>query len=137
MSDIQDVWTARADAAWRALDHDTISSTISLICSRACCHYDPSEEKLRQTTQVHLIRCLFGNPSRQDQVEAEWLRWNDGAVVKLAQSIYDQRAFEDLPILADALEEAGCDNPAFLDHCRGEGPHALGCWVLDLILGYE
>jgi hypothetical protein len=63
--------------------------------------------------------------------------WNDGAVVKLAESIYTERAFDRLPILADALEDAGCTDAAVLDHCRGPGPHVRGCWVVDLVLGKE
>ena len=55
--------------------------------------------------------------------------------VKLAQGIYEERAFDRLPILADALEDAGCDNADILSHCRGPGPHARGCWVVDLLLG--
>jgi hypothetical protein len=46
----------------------------------------------------------------------------------------EERAFERLPILADALQDAGCENADILDHCRGPGPHARGCWVVDLIL---
>ena len=56
-------------------------------------------------------------------------------VVSLAEGIYAERAFDRLPILADALQDAGCDNPDVLDHCRGDGPHARVCWVVDLILG--
>jgi hypothetical protein len=55
--------------------------------------------------------------------------------VQLACAIYDDRAFEQLPILADALEEAGCDNADILAHCRGPGPHVRGCWLVDLLLG--
>lgn len=50
------------------------------------------------------------------------------------QAIYDTNTFEDLPIFGDALEDAGCDNEDVLQHCREHGPHARGCWVLDLIL---
>jgi hypothetical protein len=56
-------------------------------------------------------------------------------VVALAQSIYDERAFDRLPILGDALEEAGCQNAEILTHCREPGPHFRGCWALDLLLG--
>jgi hypothetical protein len=56
-------------------------------------------------------------------------------VTALAQGIYDERTFTDLPILADAMEEAGCDDADILNHCRGPGLHVLGCWVLDVILG--
>jgi hypothetical protein len=55
-------------------------------------------------------------------------------VVTLARSIYDDRRFTDLPILADALEESGCTSQELLDHLRGPGPHVLGCWGLDLVL---
>jgi hypothetical protein len=68
-------------------------------------------------------------------VKPEWLRWNDGTVAKLAQTIETERAFDCLPLLADALEEAGCDNQEILDHCRSTGEHVRGCWVVDLLLG--
>jgi len=58
-------------------------------------------------------------------------------VVKLAESIYDERAFDRMPILADALEEAGCANADILAHCRQPGEHVRGCWAVDLILGKE
>jgi len=53
----------------------------------------------------------------------------------LAQRIYEDRTFEHLPILADALEDAGCTEATILDHCRGPGPHVRGCHVLDVLLG--
>src|SRR5437588_522811 len=56
------------------------------------------------------------------------------AALALARAAYDERRFGDLPVLADALEEAGCTDEAILAHCRGRGPHARGCWVLDQIL---
>jgi hypothetical protein len=55
----------------------------------------------------------------------------------IAESIYDHRAFERMPELADALAAAGCSNPEILSHCRGPGPHVRGCWVVDLVLGKE
>jgi hypothetical protein len=64
-------------------------------------------------------------------------RWLSSTVVSLAQTVYAERAFDRLPILADALEEAGCDNADILAHCRGDEPHVRGCWVVDLILGKE
>jgi hypothetical protein len=63
------------------------------------------------------------------------LHWNGNTVSKMAQAIYGDRAFEHLPILADALEEAGCTDAAILDHCRQPGEHVRGCWVVDLLLG--
>jgi hypothetical protein len=58
-------------------------------------------------------------------------------VKKLAAAIYDDTAFDRLPILADALEEAGCHDAEILAHCRGPGPHVRGCWVIDLLIGKE
>jgi hypothetical protein len=55
-------------------------------------------------------------------------------IPKLAEAIYEERAFDRMPILADALEEAGCADADVLRHCRDPGPHVRGCWVLDLIL---
>jgi hypothetical protein len=55
----------------------------------------------------------------------------------IAQGIYAGRAFDRLPILHDALLDAGCDDEAILSHCRCEGPHVRGCWVIDLLLGKE
>ena len=85
--------------------------------------------------QLDLFRDVFGSPFRPVSVDASWLTWNDVMIVTLAQAIYDERRFQDLPILADALEEAGCTNADILDHCRGPGPQVRGCWVIDLILG--
>jgi hypothetical protein len=68
------------------------------------------------------------------RIEPAWLAWYGGSVVRLARVIYDERKFEWMPVLADALEEAGCDDASVLEHLRGPGPHALGCFVLDLLL---
>lgn len=70
-------------------------------------------------------------------VDPAWLSWNDGVVAKMAQAIRDERSFDRLPILADALEEAGCTDAEFLNHCRERGPHGRGCWVVDLLAGGE
>jgi hypothetical protein len=82
-----------------------------------------------------LLRCIFGNPFRPATLDDSWLRWNGGIVVQIAESINDERSFGSLPVLADALEEAGCHEADILSHCRHEGPHALGCWVVDLLRG--
>jgi hypothetical protein len=87
--------------------------------------------------QAILLRDLFGNPFRSVAIDPAWLSWSDGTVTKLAQAIYDNRTFDQLPILADALEEAGCDNADILTHCREPGEHVRGCWVVDLLLGKE
>jgi hypothetical protein len=79
-----------------------------------------------------LIRDLFGNPFRPVAVDPVW---RTSTVVSLAEGVYAERAFDRLPILADALQDTGCESPDVLDHCRGPGPHARGCWVVDLLLG--
>jgi hypothetical protein len=84
--------------------------------------------------QADLLREIFGNPFRNVVVLPGWLTWSGGAISKLARAICDERRFEDLPILADALEEAGCTEEAILKHCREPGEHVRGCWVVDLIL---
>jgi hypothetical protein len=84
---------------------------------------------------VKLMRDIFGNPFSPITLLANWLHWNDSCPVRIAEAIYDERAFDRLPILADALEDAGCDNADILAHCRGPGPHVRGCWVVDLLLG--
>jgi hypothetical protein len=93
-----------------------------------------SEEQHRQS---NMFRDIFGNPFRPVVLDPAWLAWNGGTVRKMAQAIYDDRAFDRLPILADALEEAGCANRDILDHCRSGGDHVRGCWVIDLLLGKE
>jgi hypothetical protein len=84
-----------------------------------------------------LLRDIFGNPFRPATINHAWLAWNDGTVRKIAQAIYDERAFDRLPILADALEDAGGNDENILNHCRSEGQHVRGCWVVDLVLGKE
>jgi hypothetical protein len=93
------------------------------------------KEELAEASR--LLRELVGNPFRPVAAEPAWLRWNDGAVVKMAKAIDGAGRFADLPILADALEDAGCDNDDLLSHCRTPDGHAAGCWAVDLILGKE
>ncbi|OAI55046.1 hypothetical protein AYO44_13655 [Planctomycetaceae bacterium SCGC AG-212-F19] len=82
--------------------------------------------------QCKLLREMFGNPFRPVALSSAWQTTN---VVALARAIYDERAFDRMPILADALEDAGCDNADILNHCRQPGEHVRGCWVVDLLLG--
>jgi hypothetical protein len=92
-----------------------------------------ADERSRQSLLLRDIFSPFG-PAR---VDPAWLVWSDGIATQIAQAIYKDRAFDRLPVLADALEDAGCDDPAILDHCRSVGIHARGCWVVDLVLGKE
>jgi hypothetical protein len=83
--------------------------------------------------QVSLLRDTFGNPFQPVTIDPSWRAWNGGTAVNLAAAIYADRAFDRLPLLADALEDAGCADPAILGHCRGGGKHVRGCWVVDLL----
>ncbi|MDY3561239.1 hypothetical protein R5W23_002514 [Gemmata sp. JC673] len=62
-------------------------------------------------------------------------QWRTDTVRALAAQVYESRGFSAMPILADALQDAGCDSDDILNHCRGPGPHVRGCWVVDLVLG--
>jgi hypothetical protein len=81
-----------------------------------------------------LIRDAFRGPLRPIRAGPTWLV---GAPRKVAVTVYQEHRFADVPILADALEDAGCDHADLLSHLRGPGPHVRGCWALDLILGKE
>lgn len=83
---------------------------------------------------VRILQDIFGNPFRRVTLKPAW---RTSSVTSLAHGIYDERRFADLPILADALEDAGCTHKKLLSHCRGPGPHVRGCWVVDLLLGKE
>jgi hypothetical protein len=112
-------------------DHVTAVRTVSAACVKG---NGLAVVDMRRRDQASLLRDIFGNPFRRAVVEATWLT---PTVTDLATTIYDDRAFDRMPILADALEEAGCDDKDVLEHCRGPGPHCRGCWVVDLILGKE
>jgi hypothetical protein len=90
-----------------------------------------------QTAQCELLRCVFANPFQPVSLEAAWLSHHGGIVAKISRAVYDERAFDRLAIVADALEEAGCTNADILSHCRNPGPHVRGCWVVDLLLRNE
>jgi hypothetical protein len=87
-----------------------------------------------RAAQAELIRCIFGNPFRPVTLNPSWLT---SAVLGLAETFYQDRAFNLLLILADALEEAGCDHADLLHHCRSKGAHTRGCWVVDLLRAKE
>jgi hypothetical protein len=98
-----------------------------------------SEVGLGADKQFALLCCLFDYPWRPAPADRDLPRYAAGgsggdAVLRLAQTAYDRRAWGALPVLADALEEVGFDDADALNHLRGPGPHARGCWVLDLIL---
>ena len=92
-----------------------------------------SARRAEREVRANIVRDIFGNPFRPVAFAPTW-RTTDA--VALARGIYDDRAFDRMPILADALQDAGCDNDDILGHCRDTGtPHARGCWVVDHVLG--
>jgi hypothetical protein len=91
---------------------------------------------VEESVLIGLVRDIVGNPFRSTAtVGPELKSWCDGAIPKLAGDIYDRRCFEQIPLLADALEDAGCTDAELLGHLRSPGPHVRGCWALDLVLG--
>ncbi|MCE9560579.1 MAG: hypothetical protein K8U57_00860 [Planctomycetes bacterium] len=92
------------------------------------------EAGLEPAVQSALLRCVFGNPFQPVKLDPQWLT---STVTALAAGIYADRAFDRLPILADALQDAGCDCELLLSHCRELGQHCRGCWVVDILLEKE
>jgi hypothetical protein len=93
---------------------------------------EPSATEL--AAQSDILRDIFGNPFRPVTFDA---KWRTSTALALAEQMYGTREFSAMPILADALQDAGCDNEGILEHCRWLGPHVRGCWVVDLVLGKE
>jgi hypothetical protein len=85
--------------------------------------------------QTELLRDIFGNPFRPVGIDPDW---RTSTVVALARHMYESRDFSAMPILADALQDAGCENEHVLNHCRDpQQVHVRGCWVVDLVLGKD
>jgi len=94
----------------------------------------PAECRTASIAEAALVRDIFGNPFRPVTFSPDW---RTSTALALAAQMYESRDFSAMPILADALQDAGCDNPDVLDHCRQPGQHVRGCWVVDLVLGKE
>ena len=109
-----------------------VADTVADVTINAVAYNAAKAEEL--AVQCHLLRDIFGNPFRTVSIGS--CRRN-AEVITLAQAIYDSRAFDRLPTLADALQVAGCDDQVLLEHCRVPGRHVRGCWVVDLLLGKE
>jgi hypothetical protein len=130
---------ARACAAREgAFRHSGLADGVEEIDDAGLAHCRFAFETLYRT-QHNLTRCIFGNPFVPPlHLDPAWLKWQDATVLRMATAIYEERAFDRMPVLADALLDAGCDEEAVLAHCRQQGSiHARGCWVLDLLLGRE
>jgi hypothetical protein len=81
--------------------------------------------------QPALVRCIFGDPFRPAIFDPSW---RSDTVVSLATQMYETRNFLLMPIMGDALADAGCPDGDILEHCRVSGPHVRGCHVVDLVL---
>jgi hypothetical protein len=114
-----DAWTAAWDASWEA----------ALVAGPGDA-FNPVRER-----QASLLRAVL-EPPTPPSLDPAWRTWNDGCLVKMARTIRDERRYSDLPILADALQDAGCNDEALLA-CRVNAPALRGCWVVDLLATEE
>ena len=117
--------------AWLAASHVSLSSY--LVAAEASKESDCWDHE--QRAQGRLLLDIFGNPFRPTLIPSHLGRSHKRIAINLAHDIYDRRAYDKLPILADALQRAGCTNREVLDHCRRDGERVRGCWVVDLLLG--
>jgi len=123
-------YSAVADIISRLIEREQDEADIPLE------EFNIPQEELQPVCRLcaKLLRCIFGNPFRPVTFSPEW---RTSTAIMMAQGMYESRDFGAMPILADALQDAGCDNDDVLTHCRGTGPHVRGCWVVDLVLGKE
>lgn len=126
-------YAAACSAASYASNTPVVRLEDAVVVANATSEAVPDPSVMRGK-QASVLRDIFGNPFRPVTVDPSWLTSN---VLALAEGIYADRAFDRMPILADALQDAGCDNEDVLTHCRSEGPHCRGCWAVDLLLGKE
>jgi hypothetical protein len=123
-----------ANAVSKLASSGTSAVDIAEGCQDALCgHDDFTAGHGEALFQTDLFRDIFGNPFHPVAFDQSW---RTSAAVGLARAMYESRDFAAMPVLADALEEAGCDRPDVLAHCRDpHGVHVRGCWVVDLVLG--
>lgn len=117
------VAVATAGDSWRAIE-----------CFRyttAAGSFAGADAAAELAAHADLLRCVFGNPARDADFDPAW---RTETVYGVAAGIHERSEFGNLPVLADALQDAGCEDDAILTHCRADTPHARGCWVLDRIL---
>jgi hypothetical protein len=143
LRDMPELWEHRAPGGNLSSAWDTarmvVRDRFKLAPLEKCDVVTEESRAAEYAEMCRVLRCIFGNPFRPPPpIDPSWLRWNDGTVSRVAQGIYDERAFDRMGILADALLDAGCDNEDVLGHCRQqEAVHVRGCWVVDLLLNKE
>jgi hypothetical protein len=127
--------------SYTSMGHDPLARVIDdldnpLLCTEPITILDYAVEWLvaqADSPAQSLLRDIFGNPFRPVAFDPDWRR---STAVALAQGMYESRDFSAMPILADALQDAGCEDEAILTHCRDpKQVHVRGCWVVDLVLG--
>jgi hypothetical protein len=125
-------WVSRSNSGLQALLSANRGDAAGAMQSSSWARAATLNPDAEMVAQAALVREVFGNPYRAAPADPEWL---SSTVTTLARVIYDNRSFELMPILGDALEDAGCTNIDILTHCRDPHEHVRGCWVLDLLLG--
>jgi len=125
------LYYASLAAHWCVLPFDQNRNAVE-VCSHAAFYAQRTADLSTERWFQAKLLCDVLGPEPALKVDPAWLT---STVVALTQGIYAEKAFDRLPILADALEEAGCTAAAILGHLRGPGPHVRGCFVLDLVLG--
>lgn len=125
-------WLCHEDVRWQC--SSIAAESAGLVASLQPRHLVRATRRLALQHRAEILRDIFGNPFRRVTIKPEWL---SPAVVALARGIYEDGSFDCLPILADALQEAGCEEEPMLSHCRGPGLHVRGCWVVDAVLAKE
>jgi hypothetical protein len=122
-----------APGAWDATHCTRLAITATEVHARLRTESLPDGSPVNAADQVVLLRDLFQHPFHPIPIEQAWLT---PTVLTLAHVIQAERTFELIPVLGDALQDAGCDSVEVLDHCYGPGPHAAGCWLVDRLSGW-
>jgi hypothetical protein len=119
---------------WATQAASDLGGLIESIRWLSLCPKNSCQPLVSKKLLVDTLVDIFGNPFRPVTVDPRWL---SETVVALATRIYEERAFAWMPILADALQDAGCEEEQVLMHCREPREHFRGCWVVDMLLGKQ
>ncbi|HEY1189277.1 MAG TPA: hypothetical protein VGE74_16615 [Gemmata sp.] len=125
-------WYAAAEAAASVAHCYSSADGVAIQAASYAARARQPEHEAERAVQADLLRCVSGSPFRRMSFVDEW---RTETVRALAAQMYESHEFGAMPILADALQDAGCNDEDILNHCRGTGPHVRGCWVIDLVLG--
>lgn len=132
-------WNHGLEALARALELAPLEPGTAALCTDLIVQsfgqeWNELAQNQERAAQCELLRDIFRDPFRPATVEPGW---RTGNVVALAEAIYQEQDYTRLPILADALEDAGCTDVDMLTHCRVMREHVRGCWVVDWVLGKD